>query len=197
VNIAVFASGTGTNAENIARYFESKPKDKVTLMLTNNPEAGVLKVARQLQVPSFVFSAKQLEDGTILNVLKQQAIDFIVLAGFLKLIPEHIIEAYHNRIVNIHPALLPKYGGKGMYGSRVHQAVKDAGDVETGITIHYVNKNYDEGDIILQVKETVRPKDSIEDIQKKIHQLEYNYYPEVIEDLLDEIRSQENQSRKK
>ena len=197
MNIAVFASGTGTNAENIARYFESKPKDKVTLMLTNNPEAGVLKVARQLQVPSFVFSAKQLEDGTILNVLKQQAIDFIVLAGFLKLIPEHIIEAYHNRIVNIHPALLPKYGGKGMYGSRVHQAVKDAGDVETGITIHYVNKNYDEGDIILQVKETVRPKDSIEDIQKKIHQLEYNYYPEVIEDLLDEIRSQENQSRKK
>lgn len=197
MNIAIFASGTGTNAENIARYFESKPKDKVTLILTNNPDAGVLKVARQLQIPTFVFSAKQLEDGTVLAILRQQAIDFVVLAGFLKLIPEHIIEAYDKRMVNIHPALLPKYGGKGMYGQRVHQAVKDAGDPETGITIHYVNKNYDEGDIILQVKETVRPKDSIEEIQKKIHQLEYNYYPEVIEDLLDDIRASEPQPKRK
>lgn len=197
MNIAIFASGTGTNAENIARYFESKPKDKVTLILTNNPEAGVLKVARQLQIPAFVFSAKQLEDGTVLAILRQQAIDFVVLAGFLKLIPEHVIEAYDKRIVNIHPALLPKFGGKGMYGSRVHQAVKDAGDAETGITIHYVNKNYDEGDIILQVKETVRPKDSIEEIQKKVHQLEYNYYPEVIEDLLDDIRASEPQGKRK
>lgn len=197
MNIAIFASGKGTNAENIARYFESKPKDKVTLMLTNNPEAGVLKVARHLQIPSFVFSLEQLNDGTVLSILQQQAIDFVVLAGFLKRIPEHIVEAYHRRMVNIHPALLPKYGGKGMYGQRVHQAVKDAGDVETGITIHYVNSNYDEGDIILQARETVRPKDSIADIEKKIHLLEYNYYPEVIEDVLDELRNSEQQAKKK
>ncbi len=194
LNIAIFASGEGTNAENIAHYFEDK-KDKVTLMLTNNAEAGILKRARRLQIPSFVFTADQLNNGTILQVLQNQAIDFIVLAGFLKLIPEHIIDAYEHRIVNIHPALLPKYGGKGMYGRRVHESVKLAGDTVTGITIHYVNKNYDEGDIILQVKENVRPKDSIEDIEKKVHQLEYNYYPEVIEDLLEDIRvHQQNQA---
>jgi phosphoribosylglycinamide formyltransferase-1 len=187
LNIAIFASGNGSNAENIAHYFEGK-KDKVTLMLTNNSEAGVLKRARRLQIPSFVFTADQLNNGTILQVLETQAIDFIVLAGFLKLIPEHIIEAYDKRIINIHPALLPKYGGKGMYGKRVHEAVKQSGDDTTGITIHYVNKNYDEGDIILQVKESIRPKDSIADIEKKVRQLEYNYYPEVIEDLLEDIR---------
>jgi phosphoribosylglycinamide formyltransferase-1 len=120
--------------------------------------------------------------------LETQAIDFIVLAGFLQLIPEHIINAYEKRVINIHPALLPKHGGKGMYGKRVHQAVKDAGEDVTGITIHYVNKNYDEGDIILQVKETIRPKDTVADIEKKVRQLEYNYYPEVIEDLLEDIR---------
>ena len=187
MNIAIFASGDGSNAENIARYFESK-RDKVTLILTNNAEAGVLKRARRLQIPCFVFSKEQLQNGTILQVLQTQAIDFVVLAGFLKLIPEHIIDSYEDRIVNIHPALLPNYGGKGMYGKRVHEAVKQSGDSVTGITIHHVNKNYDEGDIILQVKETVRPKDSIADIEKKVHQLEYNYYPEVIEDLLENIR---------
>ena len=189
MNIAIFASGAGTNAENIARYFESRPKDKVTLILTNNPEAGVLKKARQLQIPSFVFNSSQLNDGTVQAILAQQAIDFVVLAGFLKLIPESIVKAYEKRMVNIHPALLPKYGGKGMYGQRVHEAVKASGDTETGITIHYVSQNYDEGDVVLQVKETVRPKDSIADIEKKVHQLEYNYYPEVIEDLLDELRA--------
>jgi phosphoribosylglycinamide formyltransferase-1 len=189
VNIAIFASGSGTNAENIARYFESKPKDKVTLILTNNPEAGVLKRARQLQIPSFVFSQQQLQDGTVLGILEQQAIDFVVLAGFLKLVPESIIDAFPNRIINIHPALLPKFGGKGMYGQRVHQAVKASGDRETGITIHFVTKNYDEGAIVLQVKELVRSNDSVADIEKKVHQLEYNYYPEVIEDLLDDIRA--------
>lgn len=189
MNIAIFASGAGTNAENIARYFESRPKDKVTLILTNNPEAGVLKRARHLQIPSFVFTNTQLNDGTVQAVLSQQAIDFIALAGFLKLIPETIVNEYTKRMVNIHPALLPKYGGKGMYGQRVHEAVKAAGDRETGITIHYVTQNYDEGAVILQVKETVRPRDTIADIEKKVHQLEYNYYPEVIEDLLDELRA--------
>ncbi len=161
MNIALFASGEGTNAENIARYFEARPKDKVTLILTNNPEAGVLKRARQLQIPSFVFTETQLKDGTVQAVLAQQAIDFIALAGFLKLIPEAIVKEYEKRMVNIHPALLPKYGGKGMYGARVHTAVKSSGDTETGITIHYVTTNYDEGDIILQEKENVRPRDTV------------------------------------
>lgn len=189
MNIAIFASGEGSNAENIARYFEARPKDKVTLMLTNNPEAGVLKRARLLQIPSFVFTANQLNDGTVQAVLEQQAINFVVLAGFLKRIPESIVKAFENRMVNIHPALLPRYGGKGMYGKRVHEAVKASGDEETGITIHYVNANYDEGDIILQVKELVRPRDTVEEIEKKVRQLEYNYYPEVIEDLLDDLRA--------
>lgn len=187
MNIAIFASGNGSNAENIAHYFEGK-KDKVTLILTDNGEAEVLKRARRLQIPSFVFSLDQLNNGTILQVLETQAIDFIVLAGFLKLIPEHIIDSFDKRIINIHPALLPNYGGKGMYGRRVHEAVKESGDSVTGITIHYVNKNYDEGDIILQVKESIRPKDTVAEIEKKVRQLEYNYYPEVIEDLLEDIR---------
>lgn len=189
MNIALFASGEGTNAEHIARYFDARPKDKVTLILTNNPEAGVLKRARKLQIPSFVFTEAQLNDGTVQAVLAQQAIDFIALAGFLKLIPETIVDEYDKRMVNIHPALLPKYGGKGMYGARVHNAVKTSGDEETGITIHYVTTNYDEGDIILQVKENVRPRDTVAEIEKKVHQLEYNYYPEVIEDLLEDLRA--------
>lgn len=189
MNIAIFASGAGTNAENIARYFERKPKDKVTLFLTNNPQAGVIGRARRLQVPLFVFTKEQFTDGTLLDVLHRQHIDFIVLAGFLKLVPSSILDAYPKRVVNIHPALLPKHGGKGMFGKKVHQAVKDANDAETGITIHYVNEKYDDGDILLQVKEPVKPRDTVEDIEKKVHRLEYNYYPEVIEDLLDDIRA--------
>ncbi len=189
MNIAIFASGAGTNAENIARYFERKPKDKVTLILSNNPQAGVIAKARQLQVPVFVFTKEQLESGVVLEVLQRQHIDFIVLAGFLKLIPETILQEFPKRVINIHPALLPKFGGRGMYGSRVHEAVKSAGEMETGITIHYVNGNYDEGDVILQVKEKVNQRDTIADIEKKVHRLEYNYYPEVIEDLLDDIRA--------
>ena len=191
MNIAIFASGAGTNAENIARYFERKPKDKVTLLLTNNPQAGVIARARRLQVPLFVFTKEQFEEGMVLEVLHRQRIDFIVLAGFLKLVPRNIIDAYPKRIVNIHPALLPKHGGKGMFGKRVHQAVKDANDTETGITIHYVNESYDEGDIVLQVKEPVKPRNTVEEIEKIVHRLEYNYYPEVIEDLLDDIRANE------
>ena len=191
MNIAIFASWAGTNAENIARYFERKSNDKVTLVLTNNPQAGVIVRARQLQVPVFVFTKEQFETDVVLDILKQQSIDFIVLAGFLKLVPKPILEQFPKRVINIHPALLPKYGGKGMYGTRVHEAVKKAGDNETGITIHYVNEHYDEGDIIIQVKENVRPKDSVEEIEKKVHRLEYNYYPEVIEDLLDDIRARE------
>lgn len=189
MNIAIFASGSGSNAENIAHYFENKLHDNVTLILTNNPEAGVINRARKLQIPIFVFTKKQFSSGFLLDVLHRQEIDFIVLAGFLKLIPADIIQAYPKRIINIHPALLPKYGGKGMYGDRVHRAVKAAGEEETGITIHYVNEEYDDGDIILQVKEKIRKRDTPEDIAKKVHKLEYMYFPEVIEDLLDEIRA--------
>lgn len=189
MNIAIFASGSGTNAENIARYFERKAKDAVTLILTNNPQAGVISRARQLQVPIFVFTKEQLEGGAVLDILQRQSIDFIVLAGFLKLVPESLLQAFPKRVVNIHPALLPKYGGKGMFGSKVHEAVKNAEEEETGITIHYVNDRYDEGDIILQVKEKIRPRDTVADIEKTVHRLEYNYYPEVIEDLLDDIRA--------
>lgn len=189
MNIAIFASGSGSNAENIAHYFENKLYDSVTLILTNNPEAGVINRARKLQIPIFVFTKEQLSSGFLLDVLHRQEIDFIVLAGFLKLVPAEIIKAYPKRIINIHPALLPKYGGKGMYGDRVHRAVKAAGEEETGITIHFVNEEYDDGDIIFQVKEKIRKKDTPEDIAKKVHKLEYMYYPEVIEDLLDEIRA--------
>jgi len=191
VNIAIFASGSGSNAENIARYFERKAKDAVTLILTNNPQAGVISRARQLQIPIFVFTKDQLESGAVLEILQRQQIDFIVLAGFLKLIPENILQEFPNRVINIHPALLPKYGGKGMYGSKVHEAVKNSGDEETGITIHFVNGQYDEGDIILQVKEKIRARDTVADIEKIVRRLEYNYYPEVIEDLLDDIRAKQ------
>jgi len=191
VNIAIFASGSGSNAENIARYFERKAKDAVTLILTNNPQAGVISRARQLQIPIFVFTKDQLESGAVLEILQRQQIDFVVLAGFLKLIPENILNLFPKRVINIHPALLPKYGGRGMYGHKVHEAVKSSGDEETGITIHYVNGKYDEGDIILQVKEKIRARDTIADIEKTVHRLEYNYYPEVIEDLLDDIRAKQ------
>lgn len=187
VNIAIFASGAGTNAENIARYFENQDRDKVTLILTNNPEAGVLSVARRLQIPSFVFLKTELENGSVLQLLHNQAIDFVVLAGFLKRIPQSIIDEYEGRIINIHPALLPNYGGKGMYGMRVHTAVKQAGETETGITIHYVNSEYDEGDIILQVKTKISPRDTEMAIAAKVHKLEYEYFPQTIKKLLDDI----------
>lgn len=189
LNIAIFASGSGSNAENIARYFERKPNDKVTLILTNNPKAGVIARARKLQIPTLVFNQEQFKSGFVLDVLHKQAIDFVVLAGFLKLVPSALISAYPNRIVNIHPALLPKFGGKGMYGDNVHRAVKQAGEQETGITIHYVNEQYDEGNIIFQVKEKVTRKDSPQDIANKVHKLEYMHFPEVIEDLLNELRA--------
>ncbi len=189
MNIAVFASGSGSNAENITRYFDRKPEDKVTLILSDNPNAGVIERARKLQVPVFVFTKDQLQNGAVKEVLERQSIDFVVLAGFLKLIPKNLIEKFPGRIINIHPSLLPKYGGRGMYGSKVHEAVKAAKEEYTGITIHFVNEKYDDGAIILQVKEKLRPKDDVSDIEKKVHRLEYNYYPEVIEDLLDDIRA--------
>ncbi|MGM0532682.1 MAG: phosphoribosylglycinamide formyltransferase [Bacteroidota bacterium] len=185
--IAIFASGSGSNAENIVRYFENHKNIKVNLILSNKKNAYVLERAKKFNIPSYVFTKDELYNtNKIKNLLLNKNIDLIVLAGFLLLVPEHLIKAFPNRIINIHPALLPKYGGKGMYGDRVHQKVLENGDKESGITIHYVNEKYDEGQIIHQSKFTVEADDHIEDIAQKAHELEYKHYPGVIEQLLSE-----------
>lgn len=184
-NIAIFASGSGTNAENIIRYFKNHSKANVRLLLSNKKEAYALRRAEQHGVETMVFNRKDFyESDRVLRTLKKKNIDFIILAGFLWLIPEKLIEMYPFRIINIHPALLPKYGGKGMYGSRVHQAVIEAGEKESGITIHYVNPHYDEGQIIFQAKCEVTADDDPESLAEKVHQLEYEYFPKVIENLI-------------
>ncbi len=183
--IAIFASGSGSNAENIARYFSGINDIEISLILSNKKEAFVHERAKKLGIPSYTFSKTEFDEADlILETLQQYEIDFIVLAGFLLKVPQPILEAFPNRIINIHPALLPKYGGKGMYGDRVHRAVIDAGEKESGISIHYVNEHYDEGDIIFQATCEVLPGDSPDDIAQKVHQLEYNYFPEVIEKIV-------------
>lgn len=186
-NIAIFASGSGSNAENIVRYFTNNPRVKIELIATENPQAQVIERARKLSIDVKVFSMSELRNGDLLNLIKLYHVNFIVLAGFLKLIPRNLIEAFPNRIVNIHPALLPKYGGKGMYGIKVHEAVIAHGETESGITIHYINSNYDEGDIILQAKCPVSPTDTSQTLAQKVHGLEYEYYPRVIESLLEKL----------
>lgn len=180
--IAVFASGNGSNAENITRYFrESDSGAEVGVIICNNPGAGVLGRAGRLGVPAVVMSKAEINDeARMLAVLERYDADLIVLAGFLLKIPEFMIRRYPDRIVNIHPALLPKYGGKGMYGHHVHEAVVAAGEPETGITIHYVNENYDDGSIIFQAKTSVVPGDTPDDVAGKIHILEQRYFPEVL-----------------
>lgn len=184
--IAIFASGSGTNAENIIKYFNNGEIGKVVLVLSENKNAFVLERAHKLNVSAFYFPLEDLKNGEILSILKRYSVDYIVLAGFLKLIPQSIIEEFPHKIVNIHPALLPKFGGKGMFGDNVHRAVIEAGESESGITIHFVNNNYDEGGIIFQAKCAVLPKDKPESLAQRIHQLEYEYYPKVIESLLKE-----------
>jgi phosphoribosylglycinamide formyltransferase-1 len=180
--IAVFASGSGTNAENIAKYFADSQDVSIALVVSNNPLAGVHDRANRLGIPSVTYSNEALAEGSeIVEKLMAYEVDWIVLAGFLKKISVTILNAFPGRIVNIHPALLPKYGGKGMYGMRVHEAVVAARDSESGITIHYVNENYDEGQIIFQARCPVLPSDTPEDVAAKVHALEYKYYPEVIE----------------
>lgn len=181
-NIAIFASGSGTNAENIIRYFKENDLIGVSLVLSNRSDAYVLERANRLQVSSEVFLKDDWISGErILARLRECQIDLIVLAGFLLRVPEPLLHAYPNKIINIHPALLPKYGGKGMYGDRVHEAVVAAGEKESGITIHYINEHYDEGDVIFQVKCDVLPEDDYQDVAKKVHSLEYEHYPSVIE----------------
>ena len=183
--IAVFASGSGTNAENIAKYFAENQYVRVVLVVSNNPVAGVHDRVNKLGIPSVTFTNEELTKGSeIVKKMREYEVDWIILAGFLKMIPDTVRNAYPDRIINIHPALLPGYGGKGMYGMRVHEAVVAACDNESGITIHYVNENYDEGQIIFQARCPVLPSDTPEDVAAKVHVLEYKYYPEVIEKLL-------------
>lgn len=183
--IAIFASGSGSNAEKICDYFSGRTDVEVTLILTNNPEAGVIKRARRLHIPVVVFDRKTFYDSQrILQLLKNDGIDFIVLAGFMMLIPQFLVEGYTNKIVNIHPALLPKHGGKGMYGHFVHEAVVTAKDTESGITIHFVNERYDEGNIIFQAKCDVLPTDSPDDVASKVQALEHVHFPRVIDEMI-------------
>lgn len=184
LKIALFASGSGSNAENIIQYFAGNNHFKFPIVVSNKADAFVHQRAQKLGVPSVTFSREDFKTGAnILNFLKQYDIDCIVLAGFLLKVPEVLINAFPDKIINIHPALLPQYGGKGMYGHHVHEAVAASGDTESGITIHYVNEHYDEGNIIFQAKCSVLPTDTPETIAEKVHALEYEYFPKVIAEI--------------
>ena len=182
INIAVFASGSGSNAESIAKYFRGNEKIKIALFVTNNSKAGVIERGKNAGIPILIIKNDQLNKSSFLEELKNKQIDFIVLAGFLRLIPKALIDNYPNKILNIHPALLPKYGGKGMYGMNVHRAVVDAGEKETGLTIHLVNNEYDKGKILFKKKVKILPQDKAEDIAEKVLRWEHECYPKVIED---------------
>ena len=183
--IAVFASGSGTNAEKIFEYFRDNPQTEVALLLSNKKDAPVLARAKKFDIPFLVFDRATFYDtNNIPDLLLEKNIDLIVLAGFMWLVPPSLVAAFPDKIINIHPALLPKYGGKGMYGGFVHQAVVAAKEKESGITIHYVNENYDEGNIIFQGKCFVDPDDTPETLAVKIHNLEHKYYSKVIENIL-------------
>lgn len=185
--IVIFASGSGTNAENLIRFFKSSKAANVTLVLTNNPNAKVLERCKNLGVSALSFNKFAFFDRDyVLHILKSVSPDLIVLAGFLWKIPESFIKSFPDKIINIHPALLPKYGGKGMYGMRVHQAVVANKEHETGITIHFVNEHYDEGAIIFQKKCIVLSSDSAEDVAAKIHELEMEYFPKIVNSLLND-----------
>lgn len=184
-NIAVLASGNGTNAENIIRYFQDSESVHIGLVLTNRETAFVMERARCLNVPSVYIPKEEWKEGmSVLALLRDRKIDFIVLAGFLARVPDCILHAYPNKIINIHPSLLPKFGGKGMYGNRVHEAVVAAGEKESGITIHYINEHFDEGKIIRQYKCPIWPGETAEQLAEKVHALEYEYYPQIIAELI-------------
>ena len=183
--IVVFASGSGTNAENIIQYFSKNGVGSVAAVFTNKANAGVIERAKKYNVPVEIFSKEDLIEGKVLQKLNDIAVDWIILAGFLLKFPENIVKVYPNRIINIHPALLPKYGGKGMYGMHIHKAIVDNKELETGITIHYVNENYDEGAIIFQKNVVLSGKETTEDVAAKIHLLEQEHFPKVIRSLLE------------
>jgi phosphoribosylglycinamide formyltransferase-1 len=188
VNIAIFVSGSGTNCENLIRYFKDSERVNCTLVVSNKADAYGLVRAERLGVPTAIAPKPELNNPEVMMPLLQKYdIHFIVLAGFLPLVPNFLIEAYPRRIVNIHPALLPKYGGKGMWGHHVHEAVKAAGETETGMTVHYVTPVCDSGEIIAQYRVALTPEDTVDDIAEKEHQLEMQYFPKVIEQVLNEI----------
>ena len=189
INIAIFVSGSGTNCENLIRYFDGSGTVNCALVVSNKADAPALEKATRLGVPTAVTPKADLNNSDVmLPLLRKYDIGFIVLAGFLPLIPNFLIDAYPRRIVNIHPALLPKYGGKGMWGHHVHEAVKAAGEKETGMTVHWVTPVCDGGDIIAQYKVALSPDDTVDDIAEKEHQLEMKYFPVLIEQLLGDIR---------
>lgn len=182
--IAIFASGTGSNAENIIKHFQGREGLRF-VVLSNKPDAPVLAKAQALGVPTFTFNREDFyETGRVLAYLQAQHTDWVVLAGFLWLVPANLVAAYRHRMVNIHPALLPKFGGKGMYGEKVHSAVLAEGEAESGITIHWVNEHYDEGQAILQARCPVLPTDTPQTLAQRVHGLEYVHYPQVLEQLL-------------
>ena len=183
--IAILASGSGSNAENIANYFNGSNYAEVSFIIANNPEAYVIERAKRLGIECAVVTKAQfMEADEIIAMLQERSIDFVVLAGFLLLVPAKLIRAYPGRIVNIHPALLPKHGGKGMYGDRVHKAVVESGDTESGITIHLIDEQYDKGTTFFQAKCPVLPTDTPDDVAAKVHALEYEHFPHVIEEIL-------------
>lgn len=187
INFAIFVSGSGTNCENLIKYFSDSERYRCALVVSNKPEAPALERAEHLGVATAVTPKPQLNDVDIMMPLLQQYnIQFIVLAGFLPLIPDFLIDAFPRRIINIHPALLPKYGGKGMWGHHVHEAVKAAGETETGMTVHYVTPVCDSGEMIAQYKVALSPDDTADDIAAKEHLLEMKYYPQVVEKVLNE-----------
>ncbi len=181
-NIAIFASGSGTNAENLIQFFNHSNTARVVLVLTNNKHAKVIQRAKKLNVDTHIFDHTAFYEGNeVLDTLKKYDVDWLVLAGFLWLVPSQYITAYPGRIINIHPALLPNYGGKGMFGMHVHEAVVRAGDTQSGITIHYVNENFDEGEIIAQHYCNLSPDDTPEELAQKVHALEYEFFPSAVE----------------
>lgn len=185
INIAILASGTGSNAKNICNYFKDHPNIKVGLILTNKEKAGVKFVAEEFKIPFCYTSSTQFkESNSVLHLLKHNNIDLIVLAGFLLLVPDYLIQEYPNRIINIHPALLPDFGGKGMYGHYVHEMVSKSGKLESGITIHYINNNYDEGEIIFQKNVSITPGEDPAIIEQKVRMLEIEHFPRVIENVI-------------
>lgn len=188
--IAIFASGSGSNAQKIMEYFKRSPDAEVVLILTNNPQAYVLQRADNFEVPSHVFNRNEFyQTDEVIRILKTLQVDLIVLAGFLWLVPSSLLNAFPNKIINLHPALLPKYGGKGMYGDNVHKAILEAKEEESGITIHFVNAEFDEGEVIHQSRFKIDPSDTLEMVKFKGQQLEHQHFPKVIENLLKKMKS--------
>ena len=188
IRIAIFASGSGSNAENIINYFKDSVDICVPILLTNNANAGVIVRAQRLNVPILIFTKKNFKEcNQITEFLINQKIDWIILAGFLWLVPSPMISAFPSKIINIHPALLPKYGGKGMYGHKVHDAVLAGEDTESGITIHYVDEHYDNGDVILQVSCPVYKSDTSDTLSARIHSLEHTHFAKVVEDVVGKL----------